>query len=86
VPEFGPSCRREGFEASLEPRLHLIEVHDVEANPSSRRRRGALLRVAVIQSAPCLVALPLPVVTGLPSLPRRWVRSSMTPPTPADDG
>jgi hypothetical protein len=36
VPEFGPSCRREGSEASLEPRLYLIEVHDVEANPSGR--------------------------------------------------
>jgi hypothetical protein len=55
VDDFGPSCRREGLEASLEPRLHLIEVHDVEANPSSRRRRrGAGLRVAVIQSAPWL--------------------------------
>jgi hypothetical protein len=32
VDEFGPNCRREGPEASLEPRLHLIEVHDVEAN------------------------------------------------------
>jgi hypothetical protein len=59
------SVAREGFEASLEPRLHLIEVHDVEANPSSRRRRrGAGLRVAVIQSAPWLVDPRLPVVTG----------------------
>jgi hypothetical protein len=55
VDEFGPNCRREGPEATLEPRLHLIEVHDVEANPSSRRRRrGAGPRVTVIRSAPWL--------------------------------
>jgi hypothetical protein len=43
VDEFGASRRREGLETSFEPRLHLIEPHDVEANPSSRRgrRRGA---------------------------------------------
>jgi hypothetical protein len=55
VEQFGARCRREGFEASLEPRLHLVEVHERRlilrvddgvmargyASPSYNPRRGS---------------------------------------------
>ena len=50
VEQFGASRRRKGLEASSEPRLHLVESHEADANAW---RRPSINRPSL---APCLTA------------------------------